>query len=101
MAEAAASFRTEMFSMSFGSTLLMLDSTPSTMTIALASPIVPIPRTRSTPASEPGCPEVWTMVTPGIWPASILVTVELVRFDSFPASMVATEPVRFTFFWVP
>ena len=98
----AASFKTEIFSISFGDTLFKLPSTPSINTIGLLSPKVFIPRIRiSTSPSAPGCAEKELTVTPLIRPCSKL---EVLDTGISLISLTFTEdtaPVRLAFFCVP
>ena len=71
MAVVAASFSTEMFSMSLGFTLSRLHSTPSTSTRGLKEEVEkePSPRMRMVAPSEPGWPDPCMTLIPGASPA--------------------------------
>ena len=102
MAADEASFSTEMFSTSAGVRSLSEPGMPSINTSGLGvAPNEPTPRMRMVPASWPGLPLDWVMVTPGIRPVSMLDTSGTERDSISLLSMVEMEPMTFTFFWMP
>lgn len=95
---------TEIDAMSFGFTLSMLHSTPSTSTSGPLAPEVnePSPRMRIVALSEPGWPELCVTFIPAARPASAAEVLMIERLSLvFEKSIDATEPVRLTFFWTP
>ncbi len=102
MADDAASFRTEMLSMSSGLMSLMATPVmPSTTTSGAALFNVPWPRTNRLCASYPGVlpPELVT-VRPAASPARALVALVIGRSARVEELMDDTDPVRSTFRWV-
>ena len=77
MAAEAASFNTEILSMSLGNTSAILIDIPSTNTRGPAFFHVPTPRTVIVGLLDPGCPDDFTTVKPGAKPAkaSFMVTI--------------------------
>ena len=51
--------------------------------------------------SAPGFPDCWVTVTPGAKPCNKLLAVATCLLTRSSFFKVTTEPVRFTFFWVP
>ena len=102
MADEAASFNTEIWSICVASTASRLPSNPSMSTsgAALEPPKVPIPRTRIMPPSPPGAPLCVVTVTPGAMPWSAVDEDTMGRLARSSAETDATEPVRLTFFCV-
>ena len=97
-AVAEASFNTEKLSMSAGSMLFRLPSSPSISTSALElAPNVPIPRIQNSDILEPGSPLDCTEIIPGTRPPSILVR-EVAGVCICDISTLVTAPVRLTFF---
>ena len=102
MAAEAASFNTEILSMSLGSTsFIVLVSIPSTKIYGSAVFNVPTPRTRIVAPSCPGRPWPAVIVTPGIVPCKAVDTFCTGRLSNILLSTWATAPVIFTFFCVP
>ena len=101
MAAEAASFRTDIDSMSLGSTLSNDDSNPSMMTSGDESLSVPMPRTVIVPPSAPGWPEVWVTCTPVILPCRASDTSVIGRFLKSAVETVDTAPVSFSLLVVP
>ena len=93
---AAASFRTEIDSISFGSMPLKSCSTPSTITKGLSKP-----RIFNCSASLPGAPVDCLVINPGNNPGNAAVV--LATGATIKSSLVTeeTDPVTFTFFSVP
>ena len=83
-AVAEASFSTEILATSLGSMVEKSRSTPSTSTSGLELLKLDTPRMRISESLSPGCPEVWSVVTPESLPARALVI-----FDT-PASTRAS-----------
>ena len=105
MEEEAASFSTEMFSMSSGFRLFMLPSIPSIKISGEALdplPMVPVPR-MFTFIVCPNCPPKSGVdrFNPGTTPCRACPTCDTGREASALVSTLATAPVKFTFFWVP
>ena len=90
-----------MFSMSSGLISDIERSTPSTWMRGEESVQVPLPRTNTVAASEPGSPEYWMVVTPESCPASTLLT--LLTGVRRRSSLLTLDnaPVTETFFCVP
>ena len=101
MAADAASFRTEIVSISLGSTKLRFELIPSTSMSGFESPIVPIPRILMVPASCPGSPDLCVTVTPAAIPCKAIDVWVTGFFASSSPSIDATEPVRLIFFCTP
>jgi len=103
MEEDAASLRMEMDSIRLGSTLSRLPSMPSMSTSGEVElpPKELMPRMRIAPPSSPGAPDCVVTVTPGAMPCRAAEVETIGRLSNAFESMVATEPVTFTFFWVP
>ena len=97
----AASFNTEILSISSGLIVLMDETTPSTTTIGLLLFKVPIPRIRMLPTSRPGWPLLCVTVTPAIVPCKAEVTFVTGLFSRSLAEILETDPVRLIFFVVP
>ena len=100
IAEAAASFNTEIDSTSFGLIRLISPGTPSINTRGSPPFTEPRPRTLIDPPA-PGCAVENEMLTLGITPWSIWVTLPTGRFSMSLDVTWVTAPVRFTFFCVP
>ena len=66
-----------------------------------AFPMVPTPLTLMVVPDSPGWPVGFVTVTPGSSPCSPELTLEIGRVEISSLSIIDTEPVRFTFFWVP
>ena len=56
---------------------------------------------RIAPPSSPGAPDCVVTVTPGAMPCRAAEVETIGRLSNAFESMVATEPVTLTFFWVP
>jgi hypothetical protein len=56
---------------------------------------------RMAPPSAPGAPDGVVTVTPGAIPCKATDAETTGRFSKVEASIVDTEPVTLTFFWVP
>ena len=93
----------EMDSIRLGSTLSRLPSIPSMSTSGAVElpPNELIPRMRMAPPSAPGAPDGVVTVTPGAIPCKATDAETTGRFPKVEASIVDTEPVTLTFFWVP
>lgn len=97
----AASLSTETLATELASTWSMSISTPSTSTSGDWSELMePMPRTRMLPPSEPGWPEVYWMVTPGIAPCKAVESEATERLVRFLALTDDTAPVSVAFFCV-
>ena len=81
--------------------VFILPGTPSTMTNGLAAFTEFLPRTVIVPVCNPGAPEDWIAVTPGIVPAIAAETLDTERDSSASALMDDTAPVKFAFFCTP
>ena len=102
IAAVAASFNTEIDSMSLGLISVMLPGIPSiNIKASGVAPNDPTPRTRIVPVFSPGRPPGCVIVTPGICPVNADTTEDVARFSSFSASIIAIEPMTLTFFCVP
>ena len=93
--------RIEMEAMSFGLTVLIMRSTPSTRQSGLESLNVEEPRTRIEAWSLPGWPERWILVTPGSLPVIMFDTLVIGALSSSLFDTDETEPTRNCFFCVP
>ena len=104
MADADASFRTDMLETSFGLMSEMLPSygTPSTIIRGeLLALIDPTPRMRIVEALEAGSPLEEIICTPGVVPARALVTLVAIFFSIVFSSTTAAEPVKASLVDVP
>ena len=101
MAAEEASFKTEILSISFGSTTFISPSTPSIKTIGLDTLNDPKPRIKILPVSLPGCPPALVTVTPGAKPCKPWETFDIGLDAKDLESTDATAPVMFTFFCEP
>src|SRR5882757_10142137 len=97
----AASFRTVMLSTSFGFTSYILPVMPSMRTRTEVLLKVPVPLMVMLAPSLPGVPEPWLTYMPGDNPASEEDILVVGLLSSSFEPIVATEPVRFTFFCEP
>ena len=99
MAEDAASFNTEMLSISFGLSKSISPSTPSIRIYGSALlDIVPSPLILIEVLLLPGCPLDCVILTPGSIPCNPELTFMIGRFSKASCSMELTAPVRLTFF---
>ncbi|MNI48879.1 hypothetical protein D3C73_1034670 [compost metagenome] len=79
----------------------MLPTIPSTMIKALLLFRVPVPLMRMVAPSEPGLPDDCLTETPELKPPKEDERLVTGRFSMAFASIVATEPITFTFFCTP
>ena len=100
-AVAEASLRTEMLSISLGSSCEKERSTPSTRTSGSALFREPTPRMRMTGSSAPGMAEGCTAETPGRFPWRAFATFATGAFIRPSPLTAETAPVMVTFFCWP
>ena len=91
-----------MFCISLGSTSSRLPDKPSIKTNGAVPALenVPVPLIL-TEAPAPGRPEFCSTLKPGARPANACAVLVTGLFANSLAVTAETDPVRFTFFWVP
>ncbi len=94
----AASFRTDMFSISLTSRPSIEPSRPSTKIRGFALLSVPIPLIRIVPPSPPGRPELCVTVTPGATPCNAIEAFITGLEANVLPPIASTAPVRLIFF---
>jgi len=97
----AASFRTEIDSISLGLSKLISPSIPSIITRGAELFNVDTPLIRIEISSCPASPEFWETNTPAVVPDKAAPALVKDLFSITSESIVATEPVIFLNNWVP